>query len=258
MYLPPLQPVVNSDIFICGDVEIHPTASVASGVILQAAPESRIVIGADVCVGMGVIVNAYGGEINIESGATLGAGVLIIGQCQIGSNACIGTTTTIFNASVESMKVVTPGSIIGDNTRCVEINSSANSSTKQKAKTKSSKTEASKTTPKLNSQTVNVTKPEKLSSEKVNQPQEATETKSQTEELVNGAFSHKIADPWSEEKVENGSPEAIKTIKLEKIAENLETPEDIAIGKVYIDQLLVTLFPHKKTSHNSSTPNNLE
>ena len=253
MYLPPLQPVVNSDIFICGDVEIHPTASVASGVILQAAPESRIVIGADVCVGMGVIVNAYGGEINIESGATLGAGVLIIGQCQIGSNACIGTTTTIFNASVESMKVVTPGSIIGDNTRCVDNNSSANSSTKQKAKTKSSKTEASKTTPKPKSQTVSVTKPEK-----VNQLQDATETKSQTEELVNGAFSQNISDPWSEEKVENGLPEAIKTIKLEKIAENLETPENIAIGKVYIDQLLVTLFPHKKTSHNSSNSNNLE
>ncbi len=254
MYLPPLQSVVNSDIFICGEVEIHPTASVASGVILQAAPESRIIINADVCVGMGVIINAYGGEINIQNGAILGAGVLIIGQCQIGSNACIGTTTTIFNASVESMQVITPGSIIGDNTRCIETNSSANSSTKQQTKT-----EASKTTPELNSQTVSVTKSENLPPEKINQPQETDESKSQNEKIVNGTFSQQNrSDPWREETVENGSTEPIKTIKLQKIAKNLETPENIAIGKVYIDQLLVTLFPHKKTSHNSSNPNNLE
>ena len=52
-YLPPPQPISNKDIRISGDVDIHPTASLASGVILQAAPNSKIIVGADVCIGMG-------------------------------------------------------------------------------------------------------------------------------------------------------------------------------------------------------------
>ena len=52
IYLPPPQPVLNTDIRISGDVDIHPTASLAPGVILQAAPNCRIVIRADVCIGM--------------------------------------------------------------------------------------------------------------------------------------------------------------------------------------------------------------
>lgn len=117
MYLPPLQPVSNSDIRVCGDVIIHPTASIAPGVILQAAPNSSIVIEAEVCIGMGAIINAYQGLIKIESGAILGSGVLIIGAGKIGTNACIGSATTIFNASVSPLTVIVPGSIVGDTSR---------------------------------------------------------------------------------------------------------------------------------------------
>jgi carbon dioxide concentrating mechanism protein CcmN len=76
MYLPPLQPVSNSKIRISGDVKIHPSAVLAPGVILQAAPNSSIVIGAEVCIGMGAILNAYQGCIEIESGAILGSGAV--------------------------------------------------------------------------------------------------------------------------------------------------------------------------------------
>ena len=79
IYLPPPQPVLNKDIRISGDVEVHPTASLAPGVILQASSNYRIVIGADVCIGMGAIINACNGSIEIGSGAILGSGVLIVG-----------------------------------------------------------------------------------------------------------------------------------------------------------------------------------
>ncbi len=50
-YLPPILPISNNRIYVSGDVTIHPSAAVASGAVLQAAPNSKIVIGA------GAIVN---------------------------------------------------------------------------------------------------------------------------------------------------------------------------------------------------------
>ena len=247
MYLPPLQPAVNSEILIYGDVEIHPNASIAGGVILQAAPESRIIIGADACVGMGVVLKAYGGVIDLKNGATLGAGVLIIGKSVIGSNACIGTATTIFNASVESMTVTPPGTIIGDTTRQVESESSNNSSSTSKFPTKFSASKAANSNGDFSTATVS----EKSSPQKPAHQPNTSEIKSKIKEIVNSISPNNTADPWVEKEVEKQVAEVIETTKLAKVAENIETPEGIAIGKVYIDELLVTLFPHKKSSNKS-------
>ena len=117
MYLLSTPPVDDLDVYINGDVSIDPSAVLALGVIIQAAPNSQITIKAGVCVGMGVVLNAYGGTIEINEGAILGAGVLVIGHAQIGSNACVGAATTILNASIEPSAVVAAGSIIGDLSR---------------------------------------------------------------------------------------------------------------------------------------------
>jgi carbon dioxide concentrating mechanism protein CcmN len=114
MHLPPIHTVSTLDFFVSGDVTIHESAVVAPGAILQAGPQSRIIVEEGACVGMGVILNAYQGDIEIKSGAILGAGVLIIGQVVIGHHACIGSTTTILNTSVEPMTVIPAGSLIGD------------------------------------------------------------------------------------------------------------------------------------------------
>ncbi|NJL57108.1 hypothetical protein HC928_19670 [bacterium] len=82
--------------YIVGDVTVHPSAAIAPGAILQAAPGSHIAIASGVCLGVGVILNACGGAIAVERNATLGAGVLIVGTCTIGEGACIGTATTVF------------------------------------------------------------------------------------------------------------------------------------------------------------------
>jgi carbon dioxide concentrating mechanism protein CcmN len=219
IYLPPPQPVLNKDIRISGDVEIHPTASLAPGVILQAAPNNRIVIGADVCIGMGVIINACIGSIEIDNSAILGAGVLIIGTSKIGSHACIGTSTTIFQANVAAMAVIEPGSIIGDSSRQINLNqnqkNSQNSSTDFQAQNYNHHSQ--KTSSNNNSTT---------------EPQPKVTQNSQTEQ-------HFASNPQVE-KIETSVEPTTETKKIP------------VVGQVYINELLVTLFPHKQSQADNS------
>jgi len=53
---------------------------------------------------MGSIIHAYEGTIEVER--FFGAGVLLIGKGKSGANACIGSTTTILNRSVEPQHLV--------------------------------------------------------------------------------------------------------------------------------------------------------
>ncbi|MGF1590665.1 MAG: carbon dioxide concentrating mechanism protein [Pleurocapsa sp.] len=211
IYLPPPQPIINKDIRISGDVEIHPTASLAPGVILQAAPDSRIVIGADVCIGMGAIINAYQGSIEIETGAILGSGVLIVGQSKIGNNCCIGTSTTIFQANVASMTVVQPGSIIGDISRQVPSpNEPESNNTGNQTKVKSGKSDQNNN----------------AFSDNQHAPQKSAPTAEQ--DLNQSQNSASI--PQVETSFES----------------SVQKPKAPVVGQVYINELLVTLFPYNK------------
>jgi carbon dioxide concentrating mechanism protein CcmN len=100
-----------------GNVSIDPTAAIAPGVLLQAEADSRITIGAGVCIGTGTIVHASGGNIDIGAGVCVGRGVLIVGSGSIDRNACIGAGTTVFNPQIEEGDVVPTHSIVGDLSR---------------------------------------------------------------------------------------------------------------------------------------------
>ena len=100
-----------------GNVSIDPTAAIAPGVLLQAEADSRITIGAGVCIGAGTIVHASGGNIDIGVGVCIGRGVLIVGSGGIDRNACIGAGTTIFNPQIEDGDVIPTHSILGDTSR---------------------------------------------------------------------------------------------------------------------------------------------
>lgn len=100
-----------------GNVAIDPSAAIAPGVLLQAEPNSRITIGAGVCIGAGSIVHASGGNIEIGTGACLGRGVLIIGSGSIAPNACIGAGTTVIDPQIEDGAVIPPHSLLGDRSR---------------------------------------------------------------------------------------------------------------------------------------------
>jgi carbon dioxide concentrating mechanism protein CcmN len=121
MYLPPLQAMQDSQVRVSGDVTIHPSAVIAPGVLLQASPDSAIVIGAGVCIGMGSVLHACEGKLEIQDGVSLGAGVLIVGCGTIGARACIGSLSTLLNASVDGQMLVPSGSILGDRSRQTQL-----------------------------------------------------------------------------------------------------------------------------------------
>jgi carbon dioxide concentrating mechanism protein CcmN len=212
MSLPPVQPISRSEFYVNGDVTIDESAIVAPGVILRAAPNSQIIIGAGACLGMGTILTAYQGVIAIGAGAILGTGVLIVGQGEIGENACIGSTTTIFNASVAAMSIVPSGSLIGDTSRQITIEVSAT-------------------------------------------PSEPQPVVSQVSPVpsVEEAVAETVASPWdSEEMVAEASPPETR----EQASTTNRPNQASVVGKVYINQLLVTLFPERhrfngNNNHNS-------
>jgi len=121
MSVPPLRLHNNFEPYISGEVTIHPSAVLAPGVILQAATNSKIIIGPGVCIGMGSILQVNEGTLEVEAGANLGAGFLMVGGGKIGTNACIGAATTVFNCSVEPGTVVPPSSVLGDTSRQISL-----------------------------------------------------------------------------------------------------------------------------------------
>ena len=110
-------PNLVSDTHYCvvGDVTIDVTAAIAPGVVLQASTGSRIVVGEGVCLAAGVCVQSRKGILTLESGATLGANVLVVGNGTVGANACISAGTTLINPAVEAEAILPPDTLIGAN-----------------------------------------------------------------------------------------------------------------------------------------------
>jgi carbon dioxide concentrating mechanism protein CcmN len=104
-------------VHVYGNVSIDPSAVIAPGVLLQAEANSRISIGAGVCIGAGTIVQAAGGNLYIEAGVCLGRGVLIVGSGAIDRDACIGAGTTAIDPHIEAGAVIPPHSLLGDRSR---------------------------------------------------------------------------------------------------------------------------------------------
>ena len=125
MYLSPLQLSSNSQILMSGDVVVNEGAAIAPGVIMQAEPGSRISIAAGACIGLGVILHAREGTLEIGAGVILGAGVLVVGAGTIGTNACIGAGTTLIDPCIDQMQIMPAGSLMGDTSRQAETSATA-------------------------------------------------------------------------------------------------------------------------------------
>jgi carbon dioxide concentrating mechanism protein CcmN len=109
-----LQPISTSHYYVSGDVTIQAGVAIAPGVLLQADPNSRVIIKAGACIGIGAVLHAHGGMVEVGEGANIGAEVLLVGQVTIGARACIGAATTILNSAIAKDEMVRPGSLIGD------------------------------------------------------------------------------------------------------------------------------------------------
>ncbi|NCJ05758.1 carbon dioxide concentrating mechanism protein [Synechococcales cyanobacterium C] len=98
-------------------MSIDPSAIIGPGVLIQADPHSHVRIGAGVCLGMGTVIHARGGTLDIQSGATLSMGVLVVGAGTIAAGACVGAGTTAINPAIGYSEVVPAHTLMGDRSR---------------------------------------------------------------------------------------------------------------------------------------------
>lgn len=197
----PMQPVSTSHYFISGDVTIQAGVAIAPGVLIQADPGSRVVIQTGACIGIGSVLHAHSGLLEVGAGASIGSGVLLLGCVLIGANACIGAATTIFNANVAAEQIIPAGSLVGEMGRQAD---------------------------------------ELYATDTVLYP--AAEDVSPTQAAPEA--------PPPEPSV-NAPPEAPSELAVEPPAK--AAPEVNVYGQMYVNQLLVKLFPHRQ--HNSATTN---
>ncbi|MBD2528182.1 transferase [Nostoc flagelliforme FACHB-838] len=251
MSVPLLRLSNNFDTYISGEVTIHPSAVLAPGVILQAAVNSKIIIGPGVCIGMGAILQVHEGTLEVEAGANLGAGFLMVGKGKIGANACIGSATTVFNYSVEPGQVVPPASILGDTSRQIAPTKEPEPSTSNPAST-------SVSSPKEEENGSGGVKEKAVSSNfsasavvdfKQNKsisyfksPATAESKSPPVEEPTNDADStlQEAAQPSTEHNLDPSQPPA-------------ESPNGFGTqiyGQGSISRLLTTLFPHRQSLSN--------
>ena len=238
MSVPPLRPSYDFDSYISGEVIIHPSAVLAPGVILQAAPNSKIIIGSGVCVGMGSILQVHEGTLEVEAGANLGAGLLMVGQGKIGANACIGAATTIFNCSVEPGQVVAAGSVFGDPSRRLSESPAPTSETKQPELSTNDLASS-------NTKSENGTGRQKdLGTGGQTQQQEELIPKSSPSPPSSSSPSSSLSPSSPRQSPQRGEPP--------HGAGSPAPPQDSQIstyiyGQESIQKLLVTLFPHKQS-----------
>jgi carbon dioxide concentrating mechanism protein CcmN len=243
MTVPLLRLSDNFNSYISGSVNIHPSAVLAPGVILQAAANSQIIIGAGVCIGMGSILQVSEGILEIEAGANLGAGFLMVGQGKIGANACIGAATTVFNCSVEAEQVVPPGSILGDSSR--HISETEQTGTNAQAANPQDQPPQEKV--------VTTTQIAAAAFVEVNQ---------QTTAFVPPSPTPKSQSPPVEEKTTDPSLQTTSSTQ-ESTSSQPDSDDSNSFGtQIYgqgsIQRLLVTLFPHRQPLSNPNSDNQPE
>jgi carbon dioxide concentrating mechanism protein CcmN len=234
MHLPTLPLTSNSHIYVEGDVSIDPSAVIAQGVILQAAPDSKIIIAAGVSIGMGSILHAQGGTLEVEANANLGAGVLIVGKVKIGKNACIGSITTIWNYSVDPWEVVPAASILGDKGRKIAdiSDSEALPSTDQSSANVPEKTPTFSSTTTQESFNGQITSPSEVVAT------DRTEEKSTIDSNSANQAEQVQTKPSSSESSPEPSPQPASPAT--------ESSKPVS-GQGSLDQLLKTLFPYNQS-----------
>lgn len=185
MRLPPLQ-FSDPHFYVSGKVTIHPSAAIAPSVMLQADPDSQLIIAAGVCIGAGSVLHAHQGILLIEAGAALGSGVLILGSGKIGQNACIGAMSTLIDSSIEAHQSIPPGSLIGDSSRqIIQVEATEVSADPETAAT--AKAQASDFTDSQSAATEG-----KTQTEDITQAESTTQTEGATQVVYGRAYLEKI------------------------------------------------------------------
>ncbi len=268
MSVPPLRLGNNFDSYISGEVIIHPSAAIAPGVILQATPNGKIIIGAGVCIGMGSILQAEQGTLEIGTGANLGAGFLMVGEGKIGENACIGSATTVFHCSVERGQIIPPGSILGDTSRAIakpvgemgaNLPSQSSTTVSPELSLETTGEEQVEIEVKIETKTVDKSVlPAQLETTNVSQPEPVEQAKLETKDVSEPVGQTQIQATDTEES--DTSPEEIDTSTetAEDSQPESAPPESFGAhiyGQGSVQQLLITLFPHRQSRNKPLSDN---
>jgi carbon dioxide concentrating mechanism protein CcmN len=225
MHIPLLQPIRSTHTQIVGDVLIHDSAVLAPGVLLLAEPGSQTVIAAGVCIGMGSILHARQGTLEVGSGALLGAGVLIVGSGRIGASVCIGAATTLFNCSVDPGTIIPAGSLLGDESRRITLETGV----------------------------------------QISQVPSGIQVASEVSVALPQAPAPAAPDPWETVPADRTpTVEASPTpttpqpeVPLDSSEELPQRPGQSVYGQVKLNQLLVTLLPYRQSLHTPPQPQQL-
>ena len=255
MSVPLLRLRDNFDKYISGEVNIDKSAVLAPGVILQAAANSKIIIGPGACIGMGSILQVNEGILEVEAGANLGAGFLMVGPGKIGANACIGAATTVFNCSVAPEQVIPSGSVLGDNSRQIDQNLHEEPTSTNTTSTNPPEQQPEKkviTTTQFSAAAFIGFKQQSTSLS----PPSPT-PKSQSPPVAETPL---VTDSITTETTLPGSPET-NSQESEPSSANTE-PNNTFGTQIYgqgsINRLLITLFPHRQSLSDENSDNSSE
>ncbi|MBE9203693.1 hypothetical protein IQ218_09940 [Synechocystis salina LEGE 06099] len=230
MQLPPVHSVSLSEYFVSGNVIIHETAVIAPGVILEAAPDCQITIDAGVCIGLGSVITAHAGDVRIQEQAAIAPGCLLIGPVTIGQTACLGSRSTVFQQNIDAQALIPPGSLL--------INRVASAQTL----TASSPTSDS-VTEENSASTANPIAP--IPSPWDNEPP-APGADSPSNKPKESMAKETTPDPTQPPRESApAAPNVVATTPL--VPEEIKEKPPV-VGQVYINQLLLTLFPERRYS----------
>lgn len=146
MHRPHQMPNCDTPVLIQGDVTVHDGAAIAPGVLLQADPGSSITVASGVCIGMGSILHAQGGRLEVGTGVTLGYGVLLIGVGRVDAGACVGSLSTVINPMIGANQIIPPKTLTGGEDGVESSNGATPETIAQPSSTERSPTEDSPAT----------------------------------------------------------------------------------------------------------------
>ncbi|AGF50461.1 ccmN [Synechocystis sp. PCC 6803] len=237
MQLPPVHSVSLSEYFVSGNVIIHETAVIAPGVILEAAPDCQITIEAGVCIGLGSVISAHAGDVKIQEQTAIAPGCLVIGPVTIGATACLGSRSTVFQQDIDAQVLIPPGSLLMNRVADVQT-VGASSPTTDSVTEKKSPSTANPIAP-IPSPWDNEP-PAKGTDSPSDQAKEsiARQSRPSTAEAA-----EQISSNRSPGESTPTAPTVVTTAPL--VSEEVQEKPPV-VGQVYINQLLLTLFPERR------------
>lgn len=254
MQLPPPQPIGNRHSMISGNVTIHSSAAIAPSVLLQADPDSELIIGAGVCIGAGAVIHAHGGTLELEVSVNLGSEVLVVGHGRIRANACIGSKATLINPDVPAASVVGWETLVGDESRSVVEEPAVEAPPVNQTPMGNGWIPLVSGPPIQNGQVSPVNPPPVVSGPPVQNRQAASINPSP---LQNGQMSSQQPAP-----IASGPPMPGAITPSEPAEPGPIVPPNLynqtIYGKAAVERLLNTMFPHRQTLNQPLNPNGTE